>query len=103
MRARTLALVAALQACAAWSVTDSSRHNLTIYMVKGMLVPIDVQDTRFSVEVGEELVNEYKLELHCTDEQVEPLVAAIRDAARTGHSPSGWVYVADIAQALPLA
>ncbi len=42
------------------------------------------------------------LHLHCADEHAAELVEIIRLAGHTGRKNSGWVYVADIQQALPI-
>ena len=93
-------VIAALKASAVWSVGGNGDHNLTVYMVKESLVPLDDSEKRYSVELGEEVVNEYKLELHCSDEYADELVEVISRVARTGQVTAGWVYVIDIAQAI---
>lgn len=94
-------VIAALKASSAWSAGGSSGdHNLTVYMVKGSLVPLDDAERRYSVELGDEVVNEYKLELHCSDEYADELVEVISHVAHTGQVGSGWIYVMDIAQAI---
>ncbi|MCY1188787.1 hypothetical protein D9M73_299440 [compost metagenome] len=71
-------------------------------MVKGSLVPIDEGERRFSVELGDEVINEYKLELHCSEDHVDELVKIIVASARTGRANSGWVYVMDVVSAIPV-
>lgn len=93
-------VVAALKASSVWSVGGNGDHNLTVYMVKGSLVPLDDSEKRYSVELGEEVVNEYKLEMHCSDEYADELVEVISRVARTGQVTAGWIYVMDIAQAI---
>lgn len=100
-RNRIADVIAALKASRAWSASaGGGDHNLTVYMVKGSLVPLDDAERRYAVDLGEETVNEYKLELHCSDESVDELVEVIGRAAHTGQPGSGWIYVIDIAQAL---
>lgn len=93
-------VISALKASSAFSAGGSGDHNLTVYMVKGSLVPLDDSEKRYSVELGEEVVNEYKLELHCSDEYADELVEVISRVARTGQVTAGWIYVIDIAQAI---
>ncbi|MCY1188786.1 hypothetical protein D9M73_299430 [compost metagenome] len=71
-------------------------------MVKGSLVPLDEGERRFSVELGDEVINEYKLELHCSEDHVDELVKVIVASARTGRANSGWVYVMDVVSAVPV-
>ncbi len=98
-RNRIAAVIAALKASDAWSAAESGEHNLTAYMVKGSLLPLEGGEQRYSVDLGDSVVNEYKLELHCSDAHVEDLVQVIHAAARTGQLSSGWIYVADIVSA----
>jgi nitrogen regulatory protein P-II 1 len=73
--------------------------NLSITDVAGTLKSLGSQETRFSVEFGESLINEVKLELVCNDNQVDKAVELIRDHARTGQAISGWIFVSDISEA----
>ena len=49
-----------------------------------------------------EIVDEFKLELHCADDQVEDFVNAISKAARTGQTNAGWIYVVELITAQPI-
>jgi nitrogen regulatory protein P-II 1 len=100
---RIAAVIAALKESSAWSATESGDHNLTVYMVKGSLLPLSEGERHYSLELGEEVVNEYKLELHCDDRDVGELVDIIRTHARTGQANAGWIYVVDIAGAVAIA
>jgi nitrogen regulatory protein P-II 1 len=101
-RSRVADVITALKASPAWTAACGSENNLTAYMVKGSLVPIDNMERHYSVELGDEVVNEYKLELHCAGEHVDELVAVICSAGRTGQANAEWIYVADIAAAIPI-
>ena len=96
-RNRVADVVTALKASQAWGAGKTGRrHNLTLYMVKVSLLPLDAAERHYSVDLGDEVVNEYKLELHCNDVDVDELVAAIAGAAHTGQPGAGWIYVTDI-------
>lgn len=95
-------LIAGLKSSPVWGNPDHDEHNLAVYVVKGSLVPLDDAERHYSLELGEEVVNEYKVELHCHDEDVPALVEVIRRAARTGSTLAGWIYVVDIASAEPI-
>ena len=101
-RNRVGEVINALKSSVAWTSMGNNEHNRTAYMVKGSLVPLDEGERRFSVELGDEVIDEYKLELHCSEENVDELVKIIVAAARTGKSNSGWVYVVDIVAAVPV-
>ena len=102
-RSRIADVIAALKDCPAWgSVRAGRRHNLAVYIVKGSLLPLDSDEQHYSMDLGDEVVNEYKLELLCEDSEVEPLMAAITAAARTGQTTAGWITVIDLVSATPI-
>lgn len=101
-RNRIAEVISALKSSVAWTAVGSGEHNLTAYMVKGSLVPLDEDERHYSLDLGDEVVNEYKLELHCADVHVDELVKIIVAAGRTGQANSGWVYVVDIVNATPI-
>ncbi|MES2412955.1 MAG: P-II family nitrogen regulator [Pseudomonadota bacterium] len=101
-RNRVAEVISALKSSVAWTTIGDDEHNLTAYMVKGSLVPLDEGERRFSVELGDEVINEYKLELHCSEDHVDELVKVIVASARTGRANSGWVYVMDVVSAVPV-
>jgi nitrogen regulatory protein P-II 1 len=96
------AVISALKESAAWSAAENGDHNLTVYMVKGSLLPQGDGERHYSLDLGDEVINEYKLELHCHDSHVEELVERIRMAGRTGQANAGWIYVATIDGAIPI-
>ena len=96
-------VIAALKACPAWGGEDGHlRHNLALYVVKGMLSPLDLSEQRYSMELGDEAVNEYKLELLCEDAEVDGFINAIGTAARTGQAVGGWITVTDIVKSFAI-
>jgi nitrogen regulatory protein P-II 1 len=102
-RNRVADVIAAIKATPSWGTATQSRgHNLAVYMVKGSLLPLFADERHYSLDLGDEVVNEYKLELLCEDTEVDELVEAIRDAARTGQSQAGWITVTELARAIPI-
>lgn len=96
-------VIAALKESAAWGgAAGDSQHNLAVYIVKGSLLPVTEGERRYSIDLGDEMVNEYKLELLCDEQHVDELVNIVRNVARTGQLTAGWVYVTDVEQALPI-
>lgn len=96
-------VITALKDCPAWAGPGgSARHNLSVYVVKGSLRPLDTEEKHYSLDLGGEVVNEYKLELLCEDDEVEALSAAIAAAAHTGQSVAGWITVFDVVRATPI-
>ncbi len=81
---------------------DAGFQNLSVIDVKGMLKALDTREQNYSVEVGEKVILEIKLELVCENEQVDEAVNLIREHARTGQALAGWVYISEIMTALPI-
>ena len=54
------------------------------------------------MELGDEVVNEYKLELLCEDSETDEFILAISTAAHTGQPVAGWITVSVLAQAIPI-
>lgn len=102
-RSRIADVIAALKASPVWGgERGASRHNLAIHVVKGSLLAQDLQEQRYAMDLGDEVVNEYKLELICEDGEVDQFVAAIAVAARTGQGVAGWIAVVDLVSATPI-
>ena len=71
--------------------------NINVTAVQSLLKAIDKAEQRFSVELGEAVIEEVRLELLCEDHQVDAVVACIGRAGRTGQRVAGYVCVADVA------
>jgi len=96
-------VVAALKACPAWGGTEGHlRHNLALYVVTGMLSPLDTAELRYSIDIGDEAINEYKLELLCQDDEVDDFIDALVAAAHTGQLVGGWITVTDIVRSMAI-
>lgn len=64
--------------------------------VKGLMQVLNDLDQDYSLELGERMTTEVRLEMFCDDTQVEEAVALIRMHARSGQPDSGRVYVSDV-------
>ncbi len=76
--------------------------NLSVVDVYGSLRPIDNKEKNYSLELGEGIINEVKLELICQDELLERGIALIHENARTGQDIAGYIYVSDINMSIPI-
>ena len=102
-RTRVADVIAALKNCPCWREAQATRrHNLALYVVKGSLKPLDSEERHYSMDIGDEVVNEYKLELICADEEVDEITAAIQAAGRTGQAVAGWLTVTLLERAMPI-
>lgn len=77
-------------------------RNIFVIDVKGMLKALDSQEQQYSIEIGEKIITEVKLELVCEADKVNQALALIRDNGRTGQPNAGWVYVSEIESAYPI-
>ena len=100
---RVADVIAALKISPAWGGQRAGRrHNLAVYVVKGSIMPLDSGEQHYSMDLGDEVVNEYKLELLCEDVEVDEIVAAIQASARTGQAVAGWITVTEVVQAIAI-
>lgn len=68
-----------------------------------MLKALSSKEQSYSVEIGQKVVNEIKLELVCDNEsRLAEAVAAIRENARTGQPFAGWIFVSDISTVIEI-
>jgi len=79
------------------------RCNLSINDVAGSLKALDNIEQNFSIELGEGIITEIKLELICEDERIDEAISLIREHARTGQPLAGWIYTTEIVDAIPVA
>lgn len=78
-------------------------HNLSVIDVKGMLKALDSKEQDYSLEIGEKVITEVKLELVCEDElRTAEAVNLIRENARTGQPQAGWIYISEISAAMSI-
>lgn len=77
-------------------------ENISVVDVKGMLKALDTNEMRYSMEIGEQVLDEVKLELVCMEAQVDQAVELIRTHARTGQRNAGWIYVSSIDSSIPI-
>jgi len=78
------------------------RHR-SVIDVKGILKALDKRAHEYSVEIGEKVVTEIKLEVVCeNDARTAEATGIIQQNADTGQQEAGWIYVSDIEKALPI-
>lgn len=68
-------------------------ERLSFNYVQGSLMALDTEDRAFSVEFGEEVTAEVKIEFVCDDDRVREAIALLEAHGRTHQSVSGWVFV----------
>ncbi len=76
--------------------------DLSVIDVKGILKALDRQEQEYSIEIGEKVITEVKVELVCENNRLNEAVNIIRDNAQTGQAESGCIYVSDIDARIPI-
>jgi len=85
------------------ALEQAGYRNLSIIDVKGMLKALDSKEQEYSIEIGEKVITEVKLELVCEGEnRTAEAVRIIREHARTGSAEAGWIYISQIQSALQI-
>lgn len=69
---------------------------LTVIDVKGLLSAISAHEEHYSIELGEKVTDEVKLELICEEGKAASAVELIRNNARTGQAIAGLIYVTPV-------
>lgn len=78
-------------------------RNLSVIDVQGLLKALDEKEQDYSMEIGEAVITEVKLELVCDDEmRTAEAVRIIQQHGRTGRPEAGWIYISEIQGALPI-
>lgn len=77
-------------------------RSISLIDVKGMLKALNTQELEYSVEVGEMVVTEVKLEVVCRSDEVDRAVMLIRRNGSAGQSNGGWIYVTSIDASYPV-
>jgi nitrogen regulatory protein P-II 1 len=68
--------------------------SLTVIDVEGVLKALNTTEQRYSVEIGQKVAKEVKLELVCeTENCTARAVALISEHAKTGQPSAGWIYL----------
>lgn len=75
--------------------SDDAR-NINVATVRSLLKAVDAPEQRYSVDLAEPIIEEYKLEFLCEDSDVDRLVQVVEMAGRTGQAEAGWVYVTSV-------
>lgn len=96
-------VITALKNSTAWGgESGDARHALAAYLVRAVVASSFGPERHYSLDLGEEVINEYKLELICPDSEAEELVKVILASARSGDAHGGWVTISQLVSAVPL-
>jgi len=70
-------------------------NQISLIDVKGTLQALNDDEREYSLEIGQEIITETKLELFCEDSQLEDALQIIRLNAKTSQQVSGQIYVSE--------
>ena len=74
--------------------------NMTVIDVKAVWKDLRPEDLLYSLELAERSMNVAKLEIVVPDQDVVGIVAIIEQAARTGRSGDGLIYISEVQDAV---
>lgn len=79
------------------ALSSAGFRNLSVIDVQGLLRALDNREQQYSVEFGQKVITQVKLELVCKNEsKTAEAVALIREHGKTGQPSAGWIYISDI-------
>ena len=85
------------------ALASAGFRNLSVIDVQGLLRALDNKEQQYSVEIGQKVITEVKLELVCENEsRTAEAVSLIREHARTGQPGAGWIYISDIHRSIEI-
>jgi nitrogen regulatory protein P-II 1 len=86
------------------ALSSAGFRNLCVVDVQGLLHALDKKEQQYSVEIGQKVITEVKLELVCDSEsQTAQAVALIREYGKTGQPEAGWIYISEIKASIEIA
>ena len=85
------------------ALSSAGFRRLSIIDVQGLLRALDSKEQQYSVEIGQKVVTEVKLEVVCeTESRTTEAISLIREYAKTGQPEAGWIYVSDIRSSIEI-
>jgi len=86
-----------------WSCVETRGVHVSVADVLGLLLKaLDAQEQQYSVDIGDKVISEIKLELVCDDTKLPRALAIILEHAKTSQKAAGWIYVTDIEQTIKI-
>lgn len=82
------------------TTTGVGCYHLTTSKVQFLHTTHEQGQQHYSVELGEPVVDEIKLEFICEDSLAEQLIDLIKETGKPSH---GWIFVSDIQSAIKIA
>lgn len=74
----------------------SGFKNIYATEVKTMAKALDDQEQEYSIDIGEKIITECKIEIFCEAQEVSKAIEIIKKNAQTGQNTAGHIYVIDV-------
>ena len=85
------------------ALNNAGFGNITVVDVQGILKALSSKEQSYSVDIGQKVVKEVKLELVCDNDNRTAMAAeAIRQNAKTGQPSAGWIFVTKIESSIEI-
>ncbi|MDZ4141554.1 MAG: P-II family nitrogen regulator [Methylotenera sp.] len=91
-----------LQALKEVDMSEAQISNFAVFPVQALLHDTELKEARYSVNFGETVINEFKIEILCHEEAVANLVEIIQRVGHASDHEDGWIIVTDILSAVPV-
>lgn len=102
-RQRIGAVIEALKSAGSRTAGGSGGvRNINVASVQSLLPALDAREQRYSLDLGEPVIQEYRLEVLCEGADAEALAKAVAIAGRTGQEEAGWVYITEVESAIQI-
>jgi nitrogen regulatory protein P-II 1 len=80
----------------------AGQRRLSIVHAHGLLSAASTHEQQFSVELGERVTQEIQLDVFCEDVEAASVIALLKRHGRTGQPIAGWIFIADLAEGMPI-
>ena len=91
-----------LQAIKAVDPTGMQISNFAVFPVQALLHHAAMKEARYSVNFGETVINEFKIEILCHETAIAKIIEVIQRVGHTGHHEEGWIIVTNVLSAIPV-
>lgn len=79
---------------------ESGVKGMTVLLVNALAEWADKESFSFSIEYVQKYSTVVKIELICSDEEVDKLTEIVTQHAHTGKSGDGWVFISSVDKAV---
>jgi nitrogen regulatory protein PII len=85
-----------------YALQNADFRNLSISDVKCTLKALTNAEQEYSIEFGNKIITEVKIEVVCNSTELQKCIRIIRENAQTDQVNGGLIYVSDISEVFPI-